>query len=64
MGDSDRPDPACVQAGSRGSWLLKVLLKVHVGIERRDLVGVTVEHQRFSHEKLADAALCGLVSIG
>src|SRR5438552_8885497 len=34
-----------------------VLLQVHAGVPARNLSAVTVEHQRFSLEELADAAL-------
>src|SRR5262245_43223109 len=38
---------------------LKVLLQIHARVERSDLV-VTIEHQRRTPEKLAQAALFGL----
>src|SRR5438552_3616385 len=44
--------------------LLKVFLQVHVGIQRGDLIGVAVEHQRSSHEELAKASFGGLVAKG
>src|SRR5947207_11431124 len=39
---------------------LEVFAQVHSGIHRRDLVGVSVEHQRGSLEEITDAPFAGL----
>src|SRR2546423_777799 len=53
----DRPPLALARTTTASRPTSVVLLEVHAGVHARDLSAVTVEHQRFSLEELADAAL-------